>query len=739
VSVRKGVVLGLAVGGIGILLGPSSIGVRLERDLGLRWLFALRGTVVAPPDVAIVSIDKGSAQQLGLDPAAWPPSRHVHATVIRGLHRHGVSAIVMDVWFPGHRSPEEDDDLARAMAESGKVLLVQRVDRPRVPGAGVTTELLQSPVQQFQESAVGLAPFPLPRGSPTLLCWLFFETSAGVVPTLPAAALEVHALPVLERLQSVLDREDLGHLGESTRPVTSVADSRRLLRVLRGKLAGNPSAARRALARLATMPTGDLLPAERRVLVALLKLYSGRATSFLNFYGPPGSIQTIPFHELLQNGGSAKRDLAGKVVFVGESASSLMTSAVQPDSYPSVYSTAEGVDLSGTEIGATAFANLLTDRTLQPVGPFASFVVLLAFGGLVGALARLLPGIPATASAIAVGCVSVAVAQFLFTAHSLVVPLVVPLLIQLPVALFVGVLSRYRDIRRQTPIEVDPDRRQDVFYGVCLTTDVTGYTRLAEHLSADALHDLLQEYYEMLRTLVAHRHGLVWGRGGDSALCVWKAPTENTAIGRVLSRLLGRERDAGKAGRMNACLAAIEIRDAIDRFNARQAVTSRMPTRIGLDAGEVGLGPVAHELQAVGNPVNAASRIEELNKHLSTSVLASSTVVHGLDALVVRRLGRFVLAGKSEPVEIAEIRGRRDTVAEADVRLCQRFEAGLALFEAMDWPGAVKSFQEMALDHPEDGPSRYFLDLAARYASGAGPPVGGAVISIDPHRSGRAT
>src|SRR4029450_3575607 len=118
--------------------------------------------------------------------------------------------------------------------------------------------------------------------------------------------------------------------------------------------------------------------------------------------------------------------------------------------------------------------------------------------------------------------------------------------------------------------------------------------------------------------------------------------------------------------RLNACLAAVEIRDAIDRFNAAHPVAKRMPTRIGLDAGEIGLGPVAGELQAVGDPANAASRIEHVNKLFSTRLLASAAAVHGLDALLVRRLGSFMLPGKADPVEIVEILGRRETVVAAD-------------------------------------------------------------------------
>ncbi len=388
--VRKGIALGLVVGAIGMIVRPTAVGVRLEEDVGIPWLFALRGPATPPPQVAVVSIDKTSAQQLGLDAGEWPPTRRVHAGVIRSLTRHKVSAIVMDVWFEGHRTREDDDDLAGAMAENGAVVLVQRLDRARVSGAAVSTDLLQNPIIQFQQSVISLAPFPLPRDSRTSLFWPFFETSIGIVPTLPAAALQVHALPVLDRFLSLLGQAGVGHLDVVPRQVRSAADLQQLMGSLRRAIAGNPAAARRVMARLEPDGGGSARVDSRHA--ALLGLYAGGDAYYLNFYGPPGTIETIPFHELLQERQS-RRSLAGKVVFVGESASSFVTSAEQQgDTYVTVYSTADGIDLSGAEIGATAFANLLSGRMLRPTGAGMSLAVLLVFGTLVGVLARLLPG-----------------------------------------------------------------------------------------------------------------------------------------------------------------------------------------------------------------------------------------------------------------------------------------------------------------------------------------------------------
>ena len=58
----------------------------------------------------------------------------------------------------------------------------------------------------------------------------------------------------------------------------------------------------------------------------------------------------------------------------------------------------------------------------------------------------------------------------------------------------------------------------------------------------------------------------------------------------------------------------------------------------------------------------------------------------------MRRLGFFVLPGKSDEVEIFEILGRRETVDEADQRLCERFAAGWSCSRAGIGPAPPSPF-----------------------------------------------
>ena len=103
--------------------------------------------------------------------------------------------------------------------------------------------------------------------------------------------------------------------------------------------------------------------------------------------------------------------------------------------------------------------------------------------------------------------------------------------------------------------------------------------------------------------------------------------------------------------------------------------TSQLPTRIGLHTGQMMVGNIGaidrYEYNPIGDIVNTASRIEGLNRHLGTRILASREVLYGLDEFLTRDLGEFVLAGKSKPVAVYELVCRKEeAVRTAKDALC---------------------------------------------------------------------
>ena len=107
------------------------------------------------------------------------------------------------------------------------------------------------------------------------------------------------------------------------------------------------------------------------------------SSRYLNYYGPARTIRTIPYESVVAN--RATLDVAGKTVFVGYSDRQTR----QSDFFHSVFSERTGSNLSGVEIGATAFANMLEQRSLVPLGRLPHLLTVLLWGFGLGVLLSL--------------------------------------------------------------------------------------------------------------------------------------------------------------------------------------------------------------------------------------------------------------------------------------------------------------------------------------------------------------
>lgn len=684
--IRRAILIGFITGALGIAVMMVPACSTIEDTLGLRWMFWVRGPLEPPPGVAVVSIDETSATRLGL-PAAlrdWP--RSVHAQLIDRLVELGASAIAFDVEFFRHGVRAEDDQkLADAAARAQRVVFVQRFEVLRIEGREVWRRL--DPIPELARAAASLAPVPLPDAPFVSWVWVFFDApQSGDLPTLPAVMLQLHALSALPHLRALLERSGAGEIDRLT-PESAVPNTKDLPQMMQ--------AIRRHVASQSQMLTALARnePKERDNLLALIAAYGGRQIAYLNYFGPPGTICTIPYHLLLSESPVERPpcSLHGRAVFIG-GGSSPVARADQADTYHTVYGQADGADLSGVEIHATAFANLLARRTLQPVESIVAWTILMASGGFVAGIAYLVRTrarqassaargrMYAAATALGLSAVYGLLAQLLFSLFDVVVPLVTHLLVQLPAALVLALV-------------VAPVRVKTLVSAVCLSTDAAGYTSMADRLDPRHLADLMGEYFENIGTLVRHRGGQVLPPGGDSLMCLWREPSSHAAI------------------RLQACLAALEVADAIDRFNDRHRGET-LPTRIGLHEGPVVVQSDVDRGMAdlVGDAPNVAQRLQELNRTLRSRVLGSEAVVKDVgDTLLLRRLGVFELRGKERGVTVFEIMGRHDQISTAQGALRERFSQALDAYEIEDWGRSADLFEALLADYPLDGPTEFYV------------------------------
>lgn len=743
-----GLAVGLITGLAGALFGLTNWGADFERGAGLSWLFGMRGPVEAPSDVAVVAIDGRTGDQLGLPslPRDW--SRTLHARMVDELTRQGVSTIVFDMQFNTPKVPADDQAFATAVDKSDRVVLIELVNGKRQPltdengrltGSIWLEELIQ-PMPALVDSAKGLATFPLPKIDAAVYEFWAFKESVGDAATLPAVALQVHALkayPAWTALLEQLGHPDLEAVPRDASQIGKATQLRSLMRSYRSVFEADPEAGRR-LAGLIENDSPQRSPEEQQLLKALHGLYSGNAHRLLNFYGPPGSIQTIPFQDLIKarKGNPARPDfnLKGKTVFVGFSD---LYDPGHPDRFFTVFTSDDGVDLSGVEIAATAFGNLLTGSSIRLLGSFETLAVLLLFGLIIGMLAYLLPSMVGVPLAIVLAVTYAATAQWLFNTGNLWMPLATPVLAQFPLALFLGLMGQYllerhrgqrmskalsyyvpeNVVRDLSSRNSDPEAFNKVVYGTCFATDMSGFSTISEQLPPDKLAVFLNDYFDTLaKSLKQHQVDVTEFRA-DAIMCAWTADKPTVDV------------------RRKAVLAALGAAKAIEDFKQRNAML-QAALRVGLEAGHFYIGHAGggghFVFSIVGDTANTASRIESLNKHTGTQILATQEVIEGLEGLLLRPVGDFVFVGKTEAIPIVEIMASTTEATDKQRLLAEHFAEALAIFHTADWVKAAVAFEKLQKTYPDDGPTRFYIARCKAYLGGTTqPPDNPRVIRMD--------
>jgi adenylate cyclase len=214
---------------------------------------------------------------------------------------------------------------------------------------------------------------------------------------------------------------------------------------------------------------------------------------------------------------------------------------------------------------------------------------------------------------------------------------------------------------------------------------------------------------------VMQRHGgVISDISGDGVMCVWSGPAYPASACR------------------GAVSAAVELLEFVEQFNLRHP-DERLPTRIGVHAGAALLGIVGgagrYASTVVGDVANTASRVEGLNKQLGTRLLASEEVLRGLTGFILRPLGEFLLAGKSEPIRVAEVLGRTGDARAA--MLAGNFAEAFELFQSRRWSRAVIVLEALLRANPDDGPSLYLRSRALRLSAAPEEASAGLVPRMD--------
>jgi serine phosphatase RsbU (regulator of sigma subunit) len=473
----KAAALGVVVGVLGLLISPFQFAMNLEEDTGLGLLFKLRGPRKPPADVVVVSIDKQSSDKLGLNnnPDKWP--RSLHARLTDNLVREGASVVAFDVHFIEPRIAEDDTLFAESCQNAQNVILCEPLVTRELPtsenGAAVAgfhnIVKIVKPFELLADSAVATAPFTLPRIPFKVNRYWTFQTGAGDSPTVPVVAFQFSTLELYDEFLQLLEKASPDQAG--TLPPDQAAlmakNFKQSMREIMEIFLANPGLEQKMLLELenARLQLGD--GEDYQLLKALIKMYGGATSRYINYYGPPRTITTIPYYKALQikDGmyDGKPMDIKGKAVFVGLSEILL---ADRKDSFYTVFSTADGIFVSGVEIMASVFANIKEDTPVKPISLKSYIIVVLFWGMLLGIACRISSMRIGALNAIGLSIFYLAAAVYMFKTNNVWYPVVIPLFFQAPLAYLGAVAiehgSLFKEVLSKLRMEKDLSFARDI-------------------------------------------------------------------------------------------------------------------------------------------------------------------------------------------------------------------------------------------------------------------------------------
>lgn len=613
------------------------------RDAYFDYMQRLFPRPYSPLPVKIVDLDEASLTKLG----QWPWPRDRLAALVDQLTDQGAAVVVFDILFsePDRLSP---NNLLKDVAVRGAIgdgPWMDQLDK-------LDYDVAFAEAIGRSQVVLGLSDAGVAGGAPpeakSGFAMIGQDPGAALLPLRSATAL----VPVVREAAAGLGVVNINPLAESD----TIRDVPLVWRTESGFLPGLAlEALRVALGESTIVVTG---PNEGANRVDSVRVGGYEIPSLTNGLFPvrfrfDEASQYISAYKVLDPAFAAELgpELEGAIVFIGASAAGLADTRT----------TALGERVPGVSIHAQIVEQILQENYLQrsDVTEGAEIVTLVLLGLLVSLVLMLTGPVPSVMVGGLTGSLALAASWYAFVFQGVLFdatfPLIGGFIAFSSLAMYQYTVSdrEKRLIRRSFARYVAPSVLQEmdrkghsIELGgttgevTVLFCDIRNFTPLAASMSAHDLVTLLNELFSDLSDEILAQAGTIDKYIGDEIMAFWNAPlvTEHHQL--------------------RACLATLNMRASMGRYNARKAETGRAPISVGmgLDCGLACVGNIGSRNRfnytAIGDTVNVAARTQSACKHVGYDILVTAEVARAAPSLAFLSAGQIVLKGVSERAEV---------------------------------------------------------------------------------------
>ncbi len=235
-------------------------------------------------------------------------------------------------------------------------------------------------------------------------------------------------------------------------------------------------------------------------------------------------------------------------------------------------------------------------------------------------------------------------------------------------------------------------------------SDIANFTTISEGLPPQDLVQVLNDYLTPMADIILSSHGFIDKFIGDAIMACWGVPFPD-------------EQHAVKA-----CYACIEQQQRL--LVIAQEIKSKykidIAVRMGVATGEVSAAMMGSESRknytVMGDTVNLGSRLEPVAKDYKAKILISeNTYLQAQEKIEARCVDKIVVKGKTVPISIYELIGKKGEVSDEILQKVALFEEALRLHWEREWDAALYKLQEILVLDPNDYPTRNLMERIALY------------------------
>ncbi len=420
----------------------------------------------------------------------------------------------------------------------------------------------------------------------------------------------------------------------------------------------------------------------------------------INYAGPPGSFAYYSYSDVLND----RTDLSvfdGKIVLIGATAPDLRDTHLTPVS---------NVEMPGVEVHANAIQTILTGDFLEYQDNVFVIAIIFILSILLGIVLYRFRISISTGVAFALAIVYILIVITVFDS-GVIMNIIYPILVLASnyighVAVFYVTEKKQRKVvtnifgkyvSREVADEILRHGTEDLHLkGVKRTitimfSDIRGFTSISERMKPEELVSFLNKYLSEMTDVIMQEKGVVDKYIGDAIMAFWGAPLKEENHAKL------------------ACVAALGMKNRL-----RDMKIPNLAIGIGINTGEAVVGNMGSSQRvnytAIGDSVNAASRLEGLNKAYGTGIIIGEQTYAVIKAdFVCRELDLIKVKGKEKPIRIYELIGKKGEADSKTVKMIEHFHAGLDHYRKKKWSYAISEFIK-ASKVKDDKASQIFIE-----------------------------